>query len=90
MDNPSSLLVVQDLAISKEFYMNVLGFNMVEEFQDSFKLKLGSHHVYMFEGTMEAIGNEHGYNASSTMVISICDLDEKIKELKSKKCCIYP
>ena len=55
MDNPSTLLVVQDLLISKKFYVDVLGLILVEEYEDSLKLKSGSHNVFMFGGAMEAI-----------------------------------
>ena len=50
MDNPSTLLVVQDLLISKKFYVDVLGLILVEEYEDSLKLKSGSHNVFMFGG----------------------------------------
>ena len=62
MDNPSTLLVVQDLLISKKFYVDVLGLILVEEYEDSLKLKSGSHTVFMFGGAMEATNYEHGYN----------------------------
>jgi len=84
MESPSTLLVVQNLALSKEFYVNVLGLIVTEEYHDSLKLKLGSHSVYMFQGTNQAVNYEHGYNANATLVLSVSNLDEKIKELKSK------
>lgn len=84
MESPSILLVVSNLSISREFYVNVLGFSILEEYEDSLKLKSGSQNVFMFQGTMEATNYEHGYNASSILVFTVSSLDEKIKELKSK------
>lgn len=84
MDNPSTLLVVQDLLISKKFYVDVLGLILVEEYEDSLKLKSGSHNVFMFGGAMEATNYEHGYNSNSSLVLTVSNLDEKIDELKSK------
>lgn len=84
MDNPSTLLVVQDLLISKEFYIDVLGLILVEEYEDSLKLKCGSHNVFIFGGAMEATNYEHGYDSNSSLVLTVSDLDNKIKELKSK------
>ncbi|BAJ00647.1 VOC family protein [Shewanella violacea] len=82
MDSPSTLLVVRDLSISREFYVNILGLNILEEYEDSLKFQIGSHSVFMFQGTMEATDYEHGFNANSALVFTVSDLDEKIKELK--------
>ncbi|QFU23817.1 VOC family protein [Shewanella eurypsychrophilus] len=84
MENPSTLLVVHDLLVSRDFYIDVLGLNLVEEYEDSLKLKIGSHNVLMFQGTMEATNYEHGYNSNSSLVLTVSNLDEKINELKSK------
>jgi len=84
MDNPSTLLVVHNLSVSKAFYINVLGFNIIEEYEDSLKLRYGSHNVFMFQGTMVATSYEHGYNSNSSLVLTVSNLDNKIKELKSK------
>jgi predicted enzyme related to lactoylglutathione lyase len=84
MDNPSTLLVVQDLLASRDFYVDTLGLTIVEEYEDSLKLKSGSHNVLMFQGTMEAKNYEHGYNSNSSLVLTVSNLDEKINELKSK------
>ncbi len=84
MKNPSTLLVVHDLLASRVFYVDILGLQVVEEHEDSLKLKSGSHNVFMFQGTMGAMNYEHGYNSSSSLVLTVTDLDEKINELKSK------
>lgn len=84
MENPSTLLVVYDLLISRDFYVDLLGLSLVEEHEDCLKLKAGSHNVFMFQGTMESISYEHGYNSNSSLVLAVSNLDEKIKELKSK------
>ena len=84
MGNPSTLLVVQDLLISKKFYVDVLGLILVEEYEDSLKLRSGSHTVFMFGGAMEATNYEHGFNSNSSLVLTVSNLDEKINELKSK------
>jgi len=84
MGNPSTLLVVHELRVSRDFYVNVLGLDIVEEHDDCLKLKSGSHIVLMFQGTMEATSYEHGFNSNSSLVLTVSNLDEKIKELKSK------
>ena len=84
MESPSTLLVVQNLHISKEFYVDVLGLDLIEEYDDCVKLKVGPHKVFMFQGTTGSIEYEHGYNAGSTLVFAVHNLDEKIIELKSK------
>ncbi|TPH18176.1 VOC family protein [Litorilituus lipolyticus] len=84
MGNPSTLLVVQDLLVSRNFYIDVLGLKLVEEYEDSLKLKCGSHNVFMFQGTTEAISYEHGYSSNSSLVLTVSNLDEKITEFKSK------
>jgi predicted enzyme related to lactoylglutathione lyase len=84
MDNPSTLLVVHDLLVSRDFYIDVLGLTLIEEYEDSLQLKTGSHSVFMFQGTMAATSYEHGYNSNSSLVLTVSNLDEKITELKSK------
>lgn len=84
MENPSTLLVVQKLKESLEFYTELLGLELVEEHIDCIKLKAGSHNVLMFQGSMGAANYEHGYNSNSSLVFTVHSLDEKIKELKSK------
>jgi len=84
MQSTSTLLVVENLKVSKEFYINILGLDLIEEFDDCLKLKFGQHSVFMFQGTMESIEYEHGYNANSTLVLTVNNLDDKISELKSK------
>lgn len=84
MENPSTLLVVQDLKASLAFYVNVLGLSLEEEHKDCIKLMCGQHMVIMFQGTKTSLEYEHGYNSNSTLLITVSDLDKKISELKSK------
>ncbi len=84
MENPSTLLVVHDLLVSRDFYVGLLGLQIVEEHEDSIMLKSGSHNVLMFQGTMPATNDEHGYNSNSSLVLTVKNIDEKINELKSK------
>jgi len=84
MDSPSTLLVVRELDVSKEFYLNILGFKIIEESEGGIKFTLGGHNIFMFQGTMESIEYQHGYNANSTLVLTVQNLDEEIKKLKSK------
>jgi predicted enzyme related to lactoylglutathione lyase len=83
MENPSTLLVVYDLQISKEFYINLLGLELIEEQKDCLKLRAGSHHIFMFQGDNKAVPYEHGYSANSTLVFTVENLDEKTQQLKS-------
>ena len=82
MDNPATLLIVQNLQLSKTFYLDILGLELISETDSCLKLLAGNHSVLMFQGTLPASQYEHGYNASSTLVFSVKNLDEKIKELK--------
>lgn len=84
MENPSSLLVVHDLKVSKVFYSDVLGVEIIEERDDAIKLNIGNHVVFMFQGTSQAVEYQHGYNANSSLVFTVENLDEKIDDLKSK------
>jgi len=84
MENPSTLLVVQNLHVSKDFYLNVLGLELIEEHDNCIKLKVGEHTVIMFQGTMETVDYEHGYNSNSTLVFTVQDLNKKITELKAQ------
>ena len=84
VDSPSTLLVVKDLHISKEFYVKVLELDLIEEHSDCLKLKSGHHKVFIFQGATDTVEYEHGYNANSTLVFTVCNLDETIKKLKSK------
>ncbi|MCL1051508.1 VOC family protein [Shewanella abyssi] len=83
MDNPSSLLIVQNLQQSKSFYLDILGLTLVSETDNCLKLLAGNHAVLMFQGTLPALEYQHGYNANSTLVFSVDNLDDKIVELKS-------
>ena len=84
MENPSTLLVVHNLETSKQFYINILGLQFIEEHQGGVKLTLGSHVVLMFEGTKNTVDYQHGYHANATLIFTVTDLDEKIAELKQK------
>ena len=84
MENPATLLVVQNLEVSKNFYLNILGLELVEEHDDCVKLKAGNHEVIMFQGTKQSELYDHGYNANSTLLFTVTDLDEKINQLKSE------
>ncbi len=84
MDNPSSLLVVQNLEESFEFYTKTLGLELVEKHSDCMKLNAGNHEIIMFEGALESIEYSHGYNANSTLLFTVSDLDREICKLKSE------
>ena len=84
MKSPSTLLIVHDLDVSKNFYVNVLGIELIEESHDCIRLKVGCHDVFMFQGTSGTIKYEHGYSASSTLVFMVEHLDEKINLMKLK------
>jgi len=84
MRNPSTLLIVSNLQESLQFYTKDLGLDLVEEHSDCIKLKAGGHEVIMFQGTMDSIQYSHGYNANSTLLFTVDDLDSKINQLKSQ------
>lgn len=80
----STLLVVHDLKISKDFYINILGFEFISEHENCVRLKVGDHQVSIFKGNTIALNYQHGYESNSTLVMTINNLDEKIKQLKRK------
>lgn len=82
MNIQATLLVVNDLATSSAFYQEALGANIIEEYSDSIRFSLGEHHLYMFEGTLDSKEYNHGYNANSTLIIGVDNLDKRIEELK--------
>ena len=84
MRRPATLMVVQDLALSIPFYTQVLGFTLVQENDQGTKLNLGGHDVFMFQGSMASVDYEHGYNANSTLIIPVENLDDSIEKLKAK------
>lgn len=84
MQSPSTLLVVQDLNVSKIFYIDVLGLELIEEHNNCLKLKIGQHKVFMFQSGHESVKYEHGKHSNSTLVFTVQNLDDKIIELKSK------
>ena len=84
IDNPSTLLVVDDLALSKNFYLDTLGLELVEQHDDCIKFKAGHHELIMFQGSKTSAMYEHGYNANSTLLFTVSELDKKMNELKAK------
>jgi predicted enzyme related to lactoylglutathione lyase len=82
MENPQSLLVVHDLAVSKNFYLNVLNLTLVEEHEDCIMLKSGQHTIILFQGGMASVDYAHGYNSNSTLLFTVKNLDNRIKQLK--------
>ncbi len=84
MNNPSSLLVVMNLKESLVFYTEVLALELVEKHSDCIKLKAGDHEIILFQGTMDSIEYSHGYNANSTILFTVNNLEQDIERLKSK------
>ncbi|MFY8297334.1 VOC family protein [Pseudoalteromonas sp. SS15] len=83
MNSPLTLLVVKNIAESLHFYIETLGLKLLEQYDDCIKLKSGAHEIIMFEGTNKATEYAHGYNANSTLLFTVDDLDSRIKEMKS-------
>jgi catechol 2,3-dioxygenase-like lactoylglutathione lyase family enzyme len=84
MENPSSLLVVQNLEDSLEFYTKILCLELVEKHSDCIKLIAGQHEIIMFESGLESIEYSHGYNANSTLLFTVSDLEKEIGKLESQ------
>lgn len=84
MNNPVTLLVVENLQTSKLFYLDVLGMTLREDNHNCIKLSIGQHQVLMFEGSEPSVDYRHGYNANSTLVFAVENLADKIEELKTK------
>jgi glyoxylase I family protein len=84
ISSPVTLLVVNDLQISKDFYLNFLNLKLVEEHLDCIKMQTKHHPIIMFQGTDNSVDYQHGFNANSTLVFAVECLDNRIAELKSK------
>jgi glyoxylase I family protein len=78
------MLVVADLAISKQFYVEVLGLKIQSEYPDRVYFTLGAHPIAMFQGEGPAKPVKHAEDANSTLVFSTKNLDEKIAQMKSQ------
>jgi len=83
MENPQTLLVVNNLKLSKIFYLNVLGLKLIEEYDDCIKLESGQHKIILFQGSKTGVDYDHGYHSNSTLLFTVKNLDSKIKYLKS-------
>ena len=83
-EKPSTLLVVDNLQVAENFYIDVLGLELLEKNPDCLKLKAGDHQVIIFQGNLTSVNYQHGYNANSTLLLTVEKLDEKIILLKSK------
>jgi len=84
MQNPSTLLVVNNLKESLLFYTKTLGLDLTEEHSNCVKLVAGTHEIIMFQGTLDSVPYSHGYNSNSTLLFTVENLDDKIDELKSQ------
>lgn len=83
MQNPSTLLVVKDLNISLDFYVNVLGLELIEKHVDCLKLNIAQHQLIIFQGDGKCVEYRHGGQANSTLLFTVEDLDWEISRLKS-------
>ena len=83
MEQAATLLIVKDIIKSKQFYENVLGLKLVSEQDGRLHFEYGGHLIVMFQGESDAINYKHGFDASSTLVFSVKNLESKINELKS-------
>ncbi|KFZ37028.1 glyoxalase [Shewanella mangrovi] len=84
MNNPMTLLVVQNLERSLSFYTEMLGLTLLEQHVDCIKLAAAEHSIFMFQGTAAAAEYSHGEQANATLVFSVADIDSKMAELKAR------
>mgnify|MGYP000264605425 CR=1 FL=1 len=84
MNNPVTLLVVNNLKMSKVFYTDVIGMKLIEDHENCIKLQVGVHNIIMFQGTNKSVEYQHGFDANSTLVFPTENLDKKITALKDK------
>ena len=83
MNKAMTMLVVTDLEISKQFYVNVMGLKIRAERPNQIHFMLGDHEIVMFQGDGPAIKSKHAYDANSTLLFTTTQLDEKISQLKA-------
>lgn len=79
----STMLVVEDLQLSKQFYVEVLGLELQAEYDNRMYFNIGGHPVVMFQGDGKAIASKHAYDANSTLVFTVDNLDESIAHLRN-------
>lgn len=79
----STMLIVENLAAAKQFYVDVLGLQISKEHPNRVYFLVGDHEVVMFQGDGPAIDYKHAYDASSTLIFTVDDLDKKMAELTS-------
>lgn len=84
VEKVSTMLVVADLAVSKQFYVDVLGLTIQSEYPGRIYFTLGDHPIAMFQGEGPAVASEHADDANSTLIFSTKNLDEKIAQMKSQ------
>ena len=77
-------MVVNNLIESKHFYIEQLGFELIEAYPDRIRLSLAGHQVFMFQGQAIAKAYEHGIEANETLIIPVINVDEKMRELKAR------
>lgn len=82
---PATLLVVDDLQQSLSFYTKVLNLAVIEQHKDCIKLNSGGHDIIMFQGDSAAVDYAHGYNANSTLLFTVDNLDQQIERLKAHR-----
>lgn len=84
MEKVSTMLIVADLAVSRQFYLEVLGLKIESEYPDRIYFTLGDHSIVMFQGQGRAVASEHACDANSTLVFSTKNLDQKIKQMRAQ------
>ncbi len=84
MENVSTMLVVSNLKMAKQFYVNVLGLTLCSEHSDRMHLRVGGYEIVIFQGHGPAIESKHGSDANSTIIFTTKNLDRKVETLKLK------
>jgi glyoxylase I family protein len=75
---------VHDLAAAKDFYTELLGFDIVQDLDDRVRFRCGSFEFVAFQGDRLAAASEHGVDSSSAIVFPVDDIDATIKTMKAR------
>jgi len=84
MEKISTMLVVANLEIAKQFYIDVLELNLISEHSDRIHLSVGGYEIVIFQGQGPAVDSNHGSDANSTLIFTTKHLDQRMADLKLK------
>ncbi len=84
METISTMLMVTNINIAKQFYVDVLGLKLCSEHSDRLHLSVDGYEIVIFQGHGPAIESNHGSDSNSTLIFTTRNLDQKVEALRSQ------